>query len=406
MPKVNPEILVWARKTAGMAPDDAVKKLGIKDARGVEAVDRLAALEDGTEQPTRPILVKMAKQYRRPLLTFYLSEKPRTGDRGQDYRTLPDGISLTDAALADAVIRDIKARQALVKAVLVDEEEAETLHFIGTLNLKDGIKKAVESITTTLKFDLQEYRAKPRIDDAFTYLRELTEAAGIFVLLVDHLGSHHSTIDVEVFRGFALADDTAPFIAINANDSKGAWVFTLLHELAHLWLGETGVSGGLAEQRIEKHCNDIASEFLLPKAELVSLRLNDGVSFEETKKMIVAFAEARNVSRTMVAYKLYRSGAYDFERFCEFRNAFRKDFINFKAKQKERDKQKDGGPTYHNVRQHRAGPSLIGLVERMLYSGAITTTKAGKVLGVKGKNVEGLIKAGTRKRPIELLGDA
>jgi len=74
--QVIPEILRWARETAGLSPEDAVKKLGIKDARGVAAIDRLAALENGEVPPTRAMLSRMARKYRRPLLTFYLAQPP------------------------------------------------------------------------------------------------------------------------------------------------------------------------------------------------------------------------------------------------------------------------------------------------------------------------------------------
>ncbi|MDE0395994.1 MAG: hypothetical protein OYK82_14585 [Gammaproteobacteria bacterium] len=76
MPIVNPDILVWARTTAGLTLDDAVGKVGITDARGVAASDRLALLERGEQESTRPVLVRMAKQYRRPLLAFHLAAPP------------------------------------------------------------------------------------------------------------------------------------------------------------------------------------------------------------------------------------------------------------------------------------------------------------------------------------------
>ena len=89
MPKVKPEILSWARETAGLTLEEAVGKLKIHDAHGVAAEERLTALESGETEPTRQMLVKMAKQYRRPLVTFYLSTPPAKGDRGADFRTLP-----------------------------------------------------------------------------------------------------------------------------------------------------------------------------------------------------------------------------------------------------------------------------------------------------------------------------
>ena len=92
VPQLNPAILSWARETAGLTPEAAVTKLGLGDARGVEAIDRLAALESGEAVPTRAMLSKMARQYRRPLVTFYLARPPRRSDWGKDFRApMTDG---------------------------------------------------------------------------------------------------------------------------------------------------------------------------------------------------------------------------------------------------------------------------------------------------------------------------
>jgi len=345
------------------------------------------------------MLVKMSKQYRRPLLTFYLSNRPRTGDRGEDFRTLPEAFTETDTALADVVVRDIRARQSLVRSLFEEEDEAEHLHFVGSMNIDTGVDEVVQSVMGQLNFDLVNYRRQRTIELAFNYLRTQAEAAGIFVLLVDNLGSYHTEISVEAFRGFALADDVAPFIAINANDSKGALSFTLVHELAHLWLGLTGVSGRVAERRVERFCNDVASEFLLPVAELADLQINARTRMEIAREQITAFANARNVSSTMVAYKLQRAGAYDFAYFENLRQAYRQDFLEQRARNRERGRQAEGGPTYPTIRRHRAGAALVTLVDRMLGSGALTTTKAGKILGVSGKNVHGVLEA-TRMRQL------
>jgi Zn-dependent peptidase ImmA (M78 family) len=103
-------------------------------------------------------------------------------------------------------------------------------------------------------------------------------------LLIGNLGSHHTTIDVTTFRGFALSDDVAPFIVINDQDAQAAWSFTLLHELTHLWLGQTGVSGARAEQKIERFCNDVAGEVLLPIEELSGLTIANHEDFESVVK--------------------------------------------------------------------------------------------------------------------------
>lgn len=394
MPNVNPKILRWARETAGLMPKDAIKKLGISEARGVSATDRLAALETGKDEPTRPMLVKMAKHYRRPLLTFYMSSRPRTGDRGQDFRTLPDDYSATADVLLDVLIRDVLARQSMVRAALEDEDETERLSLIGSAKMSDGVPAVVASIQETLKLNLVKYRSQKSAVDAFAILRDRAEAVGIFVLLIGNLGSYHTMIDVETFRGFALADDIAPFVIINDQDSNSAWSFTLIHELAHLWLGQTGVSGALAEKTIEKFCNDVSSEFLLPADELVQLDVSNETGFETTQTRISEFASHRNLSRSMVAYKLYRMGVISRDLWRRLSAVFREQWLQGRVDRRERARSLEGGPNYYVVRRHRVGTALIGLVRRMMAGGALTTTKAGKVLGVKPKNVQALIDTG------------
>ena len=89
MPTVNPEILVWARETAGLMPEEATKKLAIRDTKKTTALERLAGYESGAEDPSRSLLLKMSKQYRRPLLTFYLPKPPLKGDRGWIFALCP-----------------------------------------------------------------------------------------------------------------------------------------------------------------------------------------------------------------------------------------------------------------------------------------------------------------------------
>lgn len=392
MPRVNPEILAWARKTAGLTPEDAVSKLTLNDARGVPAVDRLAALEDGTDEPTRVMLVKMAKKYRRPLLTFYLAAPPARGDRGEDFRTLPEAISPGSDALVDALIRDVRARQKMVQAIIENEDEFEPLQFVGSVDVDAGHTNVKAAIIDLLDLDINYFRGLNGPERAFSYLRELVEENGVFVLLIGNLGSYHSAIDLEVFRGFALADEYAPFIIINDADSKSAWSFTLLHEFTHLMLGQTGISGVNVERRIEKFCNDVAGEILLPSSELTQIDFEPGTDFENLKSIISDFARTRNVSSTMVAYNLLKNRRIGYGLWEQLRTSFRQDFLNSRNEQRVRGRETSGGPDYYVLRRQRIGNALIGFVERNLAGGEISTTKAGKVLGIKAKNVENLIR--------------
>lgn len=395
MPKVNADIIRWARETAGLTLEEAVTKLHLHHARGVSAVDRLTALERGEDEPTRPLLKRMAKQYRRPLVTFYMKAPPRKGDRGHDFRTLPEDYSDADQALVDALIRDVKARQGLVRAMLEDEEDTEALPFVGSMSRSQGVSVVLSSIRDTLQVDMAEFRAQPSASDAFAFLRDRVELAGIFVLLIGNLGSYHTAIDLETFRGFALADDIAPFVIINDQDGRSAWSFTLLHELVHIWLGQTGVSGWRAEISIEKFCNDVASEFLLPSSEVRQLDIDSATDLQSAQTRIAQFATERNLSSSMVAYKLYRMGTLDFERWRVLSQIFRKMWIDQRNQRRIRAREQEiRGPTYYPVRRHRMGKALLGLVGSMLRAGAITTSRAAKVLGVKAKNVQNILDTG------------
>ena len=396
MPKVNPEIMRWARESMGLTFEQAATKLGIREARGVSAVDRLIALENGEPEPTRPMLVKMSRQYRRPLLAFYMSAPPLRGDRGQDFRNLPEDHPLTHDALLDTLIRNISARQSMVRAVLEDEDDVEVLPFVGCMEMADGVSAIQSSISSTIGVSGADFRREASPERAFGLLRAGVEAAGVFVILMSNLGSHHTSIDLESYRGFTLSDEIAPFIVINDQDSRAAWSFTLLHEMAHLWLGQTGISGGRVGQAIEQFCNDVASQFLLPTEELTELDLDDSTEIGIAESRVNNFARQRNLSGSMVAYNLYRIGKISEPFWNQLSEVFRNRWLAQRAEQRERNRAQEErtGPGYFVVRRHRIGPALISLVGRTMAEGSLTTLQAGRVLGVNPKNVDPLLGIG------------
>jgi Zn-dependent peptidase ImmA (M78 family) len=387
MIQLNPKVLEWARVTSGRSLDEAANVLGMASA------DRLGAIESGAKAPTRPLLLKMAKQYHRSLLTLYLSEPPKQGDRGQDFRTLPAEQSGEGNALLDALIRDLKARQSLVKAALVDDEHPQ-LDFIGAVGPNVGASVLLDAVQKTLAIDLGKFRAAHSTEEAFAYLRNCVEATGVFVLLVGNLGSHHTNISVDAFRGFAIADPIAPFVVINDQDAKTAWSFTLLHEVAHLFLGTTGVSGSGEGDAIEQLCNDVAGELLLPKAELQFFLSKELTNVERVATEISAFASDRKVSRQMVAYKLFRAGVIEKEFWRSLDSRFRELWQQEKARSKEARKgANDSGPNYYVVRRHRLGGALIEFANRGVNAGSLSPVKAAKILGVKPRSVYPLLMA-------------
>ena len=394
MIKINPEILYWARHTSGLEPEEAAKKLTLSKLSYNNSAERLKSLESGEEVPSRQILVKMAKIYRRPLLVFYMARVPKKSDRGKDFRTLPKDHWEANDALMDAMLRDIHVRQSILKSVLEEEEDIKPLKFVGSVNLKFKIDDVTDSIRKTLDLSLADFRNQKSSGNAFNLLRTKVEATGIFVILLKNLGSHHTDISLNTFRGYALADKIAPFIIINKNDSHGAWSFTLIHELAHIWLGETGISGVNNDLKIEKFCNKVASNFLLPLGDLTELHIGDSTDFSNVTSVISKFALDRNISTSMVAYNLLQIGQINHQLWSKINNFYLEKWVESRDKAREKGRKSEGGPRYYVVKRHSTGKKLVNLVRGYLNEGLLTTSKAGKLLGVNAKKVQDLFDIG------------
>jgi Zn-dependent peptidase ImmA (M78 family) len=397
--QINPAILVWARESAGLDLRDAAHKLALATSDATSE-DKLLEMERGARLRSRTQLGKIAKTYRRPLLTFYLATPPQKSDRGTDFRTTGAAVSQKDDALLDAFLRDIKARQEMLTSVLEDEDELERLPFVGSCTLRDDVEQVAESISKALHLPAGSEGRPASADAFFKFLRAQTEALGVYVLLVGDLGSHHSALSEEVFRGFALADPRVPFIVINDQDARTARSFTLVHELAHIYIGESGVSGtpdqvsgNSPTAKVEQFCNDVASYVLLPRSfqsqRPPALARNDASS---ALRYIEQTAKSWSVSEPLVAFRLRRLGWITPAMHQQFSNAFAKRWQDHKASTKAKNQMKEGGPNYYVVKQNRLGDALVDVVRRTVRDNRLTHTKAAKILGVKPASVEPLIR--------------
>lgn len=379
MAVVNSEILQWARETAGLDLKEAARKIGLNAARGLSGADRLAALEGGKAAPSAAQLRKMAQLYHRPVLTFYMLAKPAPAELGQDFRTMPDKGDPSNVLLA-TLLRDVKARQALVRDALEDDEDSAEVVLIGSQAGTRDVGRLANALVDAIGFSRAEFRARGSSNDAFTYLRTQVEAKGIFVLLAGDCGHWSTAIDVSIFRGFAIADKLAPFIVINDQDARSAWSFTLLHELTHLLLGESGVSGGAPQAGLEQLCNEVAATTLIAPAEIADLPLAGGA---RDVALIDALADRARVSRSMIAYQLFRSGRLTQVRWEELRDQFSAEWMAGKVRDKEKNKASTGGPDWYVVRRHRLGAALLSVARQGIADGSLSPTRAARMLGVK-----------------------
>lgn len=399
--RVNPDILVWARETAGLEQEEAASRISLGSSNSSSSIERLRELESGQRLPTRKQLEEISKLYRRPLLTFYRSAPPAKGDRGEDYRTTRSVLTKRENGLLDALIRNIKARQGMLATVLEDEEEYATRAFVGSCSLADGVATVADRIAADLHFS-EIQRNTGEMDNFFTDLRRRVEALGVFVLLIGDLGSYRSAMSEEVFRGVTLANPIAPFIIINDRDARIARPFTLLHELTHIYLGQSAISGSDEQDRpgspypaIEKFCDDVAGRILLPAQTLSDAKTSVNLQDQrEVLQYIQTVADRWLVSEPLIAYKLRHMGLISAPLYSQLRRVFSDRWSSYKNRDKEPSK---GGPSYYVVRAHRLGRALIETVSRAMRENRVTNTKAATILGVKASSLENLFAPRTRR---------
>lgn len=164
-------------------------------------------------------------------------------------------------------------------SVLRVRTQGETpLAVVGSARVGDDVVETAARIRETVGFNLAERRRMARWEEALRRFIQQVDELGILVMVSGVVGSNtRRRLDPQEFRGFALADDRAPLIFVNGADSKAAQMFTLAHELAHIWIGQSGVSDATAfaasDHRTENWCNRVAAELLVPMAEFRQARV-------------------------------------------------------------------------------------------------------------------------------------
>jgi len=257
--EVRPALLRWARERARVEPADLARRF-----------PRLAEWESEEVCPTRKQLERFAKATRTPLDYLLLSEPPVERVPIPDFRT--GGNRRNDLPSPDLLdtVQLCRQRQEWYREFARSQGD-QPLSFVGSAKLNSDIEATAAAIRTALGFDLEDRRKTST--DALRRLIQQADALGILVMVSGVVGNNnYRRLNADEFRGFALADDLAPLVFINGADSKAAQMFTLAHELAHLWLGRTALSdvGPITAPThdVERWCSQVAAELLVPLAVL------------------------------------------------------------------------------------------------------------------------------------------
>jgi len=255
---IKPQLLRWACERAGFDVPDLEHKF-----------PHLANWVAGTAQPTLKQLEAFAKATYTPVGYLFLPEPPVERIPIPDFRAPGNKrIGHPSPDLLETIYV-CQQRQEWFRdyARLMGEKP---LALVGSARVLDAIVPTAARIRRALGFDVDERRRMATWTDALRHFIEQADGLGILVMCngVVH-NNNYRHLDPQEFRGFAMADDLAPLVFINGADTKAAQMFTLAHELAHIWLGQSAVSdsqpAAVPDQKVERWCNEVAAELLVPR---------------------------------------------------------------------------------------------------------------------------------------------
>jgi len=375
---IKPELLVWARQSAGFSLGAAAAKLRIPE-------ERLRSWEAGEARPTVAQLRMAAKVYKRPLAIFYLPEPPLDCQPLRDYRRLPDAqLGQLSPGLLAVIRRAHAIREAALElreladepvdpAPKLDEETADPERYGAAARGLLGVSLAQQAA----------WRDPRRALNAW-----LDAVAGLDVLVLQA-----QSIPVQEMRGFSISTDRLPVIVLNGGDFPRARIFTLLHEFAHVLLHADGVCDALPRQahgptdKIEIFCNQVAAAALMPLDTflLEPTLQNPPADRRWNEETIGSLSEKYSTSREAVVRRLYSVGLADWDFLQEKEADYRVAYKAFREEQKRKrqEEERSGGPSYYRMKVRDLGRGFIESALDAYYRRAITGSDLSEYLEIK-----------------------
>jgi len=369
-------MLRWARERLQWPPEYVARKLPVKP-------EKFALWELGKAYPTFRQAQVLARTLRIPFGYLFLSEPPDETPAIPDLRTIRDERYLQLSVDFLDTLNDALRKQDWYREYLHREGSA-PLSFIGRYSVDDSVVRVAKDICSTLGVDDKLRHGARNWQDFLTLLTEKAESAGILVMRNSVVKNNNfRPLSVGEFRGFALSDRLAPVVFINSRDAKAAQIFTLAHELVHLWIGESAISSpdlaysSLEEDQVEKFCNQVAAEILTPQTGFLQ-RWNNHQNLEENIAEITRYYK---VSSVVVLRRALELGRISRDRF------FKQYHLELEKQQPV--KESSGGDPYATY-WTRNSKRLTQAIVSATFEGQLLYRDAASFLGVKVKTLEGL----------------
>lgn len=367
---VKPELIRWAIDRSGMSVQDLLPKF-----------PRIEDWTSGKKKPTFRQLETFARTTMTPFGAMFLDNPPKEELPIPDFRTKDDQpLRRYSPNLLDT-IQAMQQRQAWLREWL-SEEGAEPIDFVASANESANYKSLAQQIRQRLKLDADWAEDLSTWQDALQALRKAIERIGIVVFSNSVVGlNNHRPLDPDEFRGFVLCDPLAPVIFLNDADTKSARMFTLAHELVHVWLGEDGVFNldnmMPSPKKNEQFCNQVAVEFLVPAYKLTA-RWKEASS---TEKPFHTIARWFKVSPVVAARRALDLKLIPKHEFFEFYEKDRADWLKQKALDR---KNKRSSGNFYATQNVRLGRRFSAAVVRAATEGRILFQDAFRLTGMKG----------------------
>lgn len=359
--QINPANLRWARERAQLSEAALAKKLKVEE-------DKLIAWEEGEKKVTFKQAQDFAKQTLIPFGYLFLNIEPVETLPIPDLRTIDNEHNPRPSAELIKMVHTILERQEWYKDYLRHEQRLERNPYLGRFTVQQPASAIVADMRNVLHIPAHPDRGS--WEDYYRNLIKKIEDVGILVMRQGDLGHHTKPLNVKEFRGFALFDPLAPIIFINQADAPSARLFTLIHELAHIWIGQSGVSDAKpnASRAEEVLCNAIAAELLVPADEFLA-------NWQELPQwqLNLSVLEAHfHVSKWVIARRALTLRKITQQQYQSFIDSVQRDH-------KERERT-DGGPTYYRTRKGQVSERFAKALVSEALSGRVLLRDAGKLL--------------------------
>ncbi|MDV6318679.1 ImmA/IrrE family metallo-endopeptidase [Chromohalobacter sp. HP20-39] len=361
----NPELLHWSLDRAGLEVLDLTGRF-----------PKLPEWLSQESQPTLRQLEQFARAVHVPIGYLFLPAPPEEPLPIPDFRTLAGRqVTRPSPNLLDAIYLCQQRQDWFTEYARVHGLAA--LDFVGSANTQQSPEQVANGMREKLGLSIAERQNLSTWTDALRQMISQAEAAGVLVMASSIVGSNsHRKLDVAEFRGFALADALAPLVFINAADSKAAQMFTLAHELAHIWLGESGVSdpdtGCLPEPEVERWCNAVAAEFLVPLEHLQQAYQPE----EDIKTAIQRLARSFKVSTLVILRRLFDAGFIEQGTLWQ---SYQEELARIRAL----DTGGSGGGDFYRTLSTRTGKNFARAVVSSTLEGQTLFQDAFRMLGVR-----------------------